>query len=83
VPNFKPRPQFGKTTPKMTALKAKSETERFTIELTRIARVLLGTDLLNQRTLGAIVENRWLSGTQKWGGPVWCSSKAIMDLETC
>jgi hypothetical protein len=59
---------MGKTTPKMTALTAKSETERFTIELAHIVRVWLRTGLLNQRTLGAIIESRWLSGSQKWGG---------------
>jgi hypothetical protein len=54
----------------MTTLIVKLETERFTIELAHITRVTvwLGIDSLNQRTLGAIIESRWLGGSQKWGG---------------
>jgi hypothetical protein len=47
----------------MIAVAAKLETERFTIELAHIVRMWLRTDLLNQRTLGAIIESRWLSGS--------------------
>jgi hypothetical protein len=52
----------------MTAKMDSDWKERLTIELTHIARVWLGTDLLNQLILGVTIESRWLSSRQRWGG---------------